>query len=123
MDISEVREYCLSLPFTTEDMPFGDDIVTLRVGGKIFAMLNLMDTSRVSLKCAPDYAEELRERYDNIRPAWHMNKRHWNDVGLGADAVPTPLLRSLIRHSYNCVVRGLPRAVRDTVSPLPESED
>lgn len=123
MEISEVREYCLSLPFATEDMPFGDDIVTLRVGGKIFAMLNLRDTSRVSLKCAPDYAEELRERYTAIRPAWHMNKRHWNDVGLGADAVPTLLLHRLIRHSYNCVVRGLPRAFRDTVPPLSESED
>lgn len=120
MNISEVREYCLSLPFATEDMPFGDDIVTLRVGGKIFAMLNLMDTSRVSLKCAPDYAEELRERYTAIRPAWHMNKRHWNDVGLGG-AVPSSLVSSLIRHSYNCVVRGLPRALRDTIPLLSES--
>ncbi len=120
MDISEVREYCLSLPFTTEDMPFGDEIVTLRVGGKIFAMLSLTDTSRVSLKCAPYYAEELRERYTVIRPAWHMNKRHWNDVGL---TVPKHLLHRLIRHSYNCVVRGLPRAVRDTITPLSETED
>ena len=61
MDILEVHEYCLSLPFATEDMPFGDDVVTLRVGGKIFAMLNLVDTTRVSLKCDPDYAEKLRE--------------------------------------------------------------
>ena len=104
MDILEVHEYCLSLPFATEDMPFGDD------------------TTRVSLKCDPDYAEKLREHYEAIRPAWHMNKRHWNDVGLAA-AVPSPLLRSLIRHSYNCVVRGLPRAIRDTVPPLSESED
>ena len=87
MDILEVHEYCLSLPFATEDMPFGDDVVTLRVGGKIFAMLNLVDTTRVSLKCDPDYAEKLREHYEAIRPAWHMNKRHWNDVGLAA-AVP-----------------------------------
>ena len=122
MDILEVHEYCLSLPFATEDMPFGDDVVTLRVGGKIFAMLNLVDTTRVSLKCDPDYAEKLREHYEAIRPAWHMNKRHWNDVGLAA-AVPSPLLRSLIRHSYNCVARGLPRAIRDTVPPLSESED
>ena len=122
MDILEVHEYCLSLPFATEDMPFGDDVVTLRVGGKIFAMLNLVDTTRVSLKCDPDYAEKLREHYEAIRPAWHMNKRHCNDVGLAA-AVPSPLLRSLIRHSYNCVVRGLPRAIRDTVPPLSESED
>lgn len=121
MDISEIREYCLSLPFTTEDMPFDDDVVTLRVGGKIFVMLSLSDTSRVSMKCAPDYAEDLRERYEAIRPAWHMNKRHWNDVGLDAD-VPSSLLRHLLRHSYNCVVRGLPRALRDTIPLLSEHE-
>lgn len=119
MDIAEVREYCLSLPLTTEDMPFGEDILTLRIHGKIFAMLNLADPSRVSLKCQPEYAEELRERYAAIRPAWHMNKRHWNDVGLG-DLLPTTLIQSLIRHSYNCVTRGLPAKVRDTVPLLDE---
>lgn len=121
MDISVIREYCLSLPLATEDMPFGDEVVTLRVCGRIFAMLNLTDTSHVSLKCEPQYAEELRERYPSaICPAWHMNKRHWNDVRPDY-GLPSSLVYRLIRHSYNRVIAGLPRSMRDKLSFLPES--
>ena len=120
MDISVIREYCLSLPLATEDMPFGDEVVTLRVCGKIFAMLSLTDTTRVSLKCEPLYAEELRERHPSaICPAWHMNKRHWNDVRLDSD-LPTALVFHLVRHSYNRVVSGLSARERKAVGLLDE---
>ena len=111
MDILEVHEYCLSLPFATEDMPFGDDVVTLRVGGKIFAMLNLVDTTRVSLKCDPDYALELREQYPEVQPGFHMNKKHWNTVDFEG-ALDERMLRQLIDHSYDQVVKSLKKSER-----------
>ena len=78
MNIEEIREYCLSLPMSTEDMPFDDEHLVLRVCGKIFACIALDRPDYFVLKCDPDYAIELRDSYSEIEPAWHWNKRHWN---------------------------------------------
>ena len=86
MNIEDVREYCLSLPNTTEDMPFGDDILCLRVDGRIFALLWLgWPDTHIALKCNPDIATALREQYRAVRPAYHMNKRCWNDLYTDSD--------------------------------------
>ena len=78
MDIESAREYCLALPQTTEDFPFDETTLVFRIGGKIFAMMDLENTEWFVLKCQPEYAIELRERHPEIVPAWHMNKKHWN---------------------------------------------
>lgn len=111
MDVEDVRAYCLSLPRATEDFPFDEATLAFRVEGRIFAMIDLDDTSWFVLKCQPDYAVDLRDRYADITPAWHMNKRHWNQVNLFGD-VDDEFVRSLIRHSYAQVVRKLPLRVR-----------
>lgn len=111
MDIESIREYCLSLPLATEDMPFDDEVLTFRVGGKIFAMLNLVQTEWFVLKCDPDIALELRERYAEIAPAWHMNKRHWNQINLHG-TLASGLLHALVAHSYSLVAAKLPKAFR-----------
>ena len=77
MDIEQVREYTLSLLGVTEDQPFGDDIITFRLEGKIFVCLWLGGSShdikdsapRFALKLLPDRNLELRERYSAITPA------------------------------------------------------
>lgn len=111
MTIEDVRDYCLSLPQTTEDSPFGPDYVTFRVAGKIFVCLPLARPGLFTAKCAPERAEALREAYAGILPAWHWNKRHWNDVNLEAD-VPEALAVELIEHAYAEVVRALPVRIR-----------
>lgn len=111
MNVETVREYCLSLPLATEDMPFGEETLVFRVSGKIFALIDLDDPSWFCLKCEPDYAVELRETYREIKPAWHMNKKYWNQVDLFASLDDT-LIASLIRHSYRQVVAKLPRKWR-----------
>ena len=109
MNIEDVREYCLSLPCTTEDMSFGDDILCLRVDGRIFAMLWLgWPDTHIALKCNPDTAVALREQYRAVKPAYHMNKRHWNDVYTGSD-MGDETLKHCINHSYNEVVRKMPK--------------
>lgn len=111
MDIESIREYCLSFPLATEDFPFDEDVLVFRVGGKIFAMLNLANTEWFVLKCDPDMALELRERYTEITPAWHMNKKHWNQINLYG-ALPPGLIHALVAHSYSLVAAKLPKAFR-----------
>lgn len=117
MDIETIREYCLSLPMTTEDMAFGDGYLLIRVCGRIFVCLGLERPDYLVMKCDPERAVELRERHPEIAPAWHWNKRHWNQISLRG-RLPDSLVLSLIRHSYACVVAGLPRRLRDTDSRM-----
>ncbi|MDE7387557.1 MAG: MmcQ/YjbR family DNA-binding protein [Muribaculaceae bacterium] len=116
MNIEEIREYCLALPCTAEEMPFGDDVLVFKLFGKIFACISLADTDYLALKCDPEYAIELREHYPDIEPAYHWNKRHWNQHRLSG-SLSDELLHSLIRHSYSRIIAGLPRK---TVSQFPE---
>ena len=106
----DLRAVCLSLPGATEARPFPDpDVVTFKVGGKIFAITRFEST--VSLKCDPDLAEQLRVSYPDIKPGYHLNKRHWNTIALGA-GVPDAMVRDLIEDSYALIVASLPRARR-----------
>ena len=111
MNIESVREYCLSLPHATEDFPFDETTLAFRIGGRIFAMIDLERTEWFVLKCNPDMAIELREKYAEISPAWHMNKRHWNQINLFG-YLSEELICSLIRHSYSLLVQKLPKAIR-----------
>ena len=112
MNIEELRNYCLSLPGSTEDMPFDDTTIVFKVGNKIFA-LSILDKTppQVNLKCDPEYAIELREKYPSIIPGFHMNKKHWNTVILRQE-VGNKLLESLIKHSYDLVLNSLPQKIR-----------
>jgi predicted DNA-binding protein (MmcQ/YjbR family) len=110
MNIESVREYCLSLPQTTEDFPFDESTLVFRIEGKIFAMVDLEKTEWFVLKCNPERALELRDRYMDISPAWHMNKKYWNQLNLYG-ALPDKLIRTLICHSYNEVVKKIPKRV------------
>lgn len=111
MNIEYVREYCLSLPQTTEDFPFDEKTLCFRVAGKIFAILDLEDTEWFALKCEPEYAIELRERHTEINAAYHMNKKHWNQLNLQG-ILPDNLIRHLICHSYNEVIKKIPKKLK-----------
>lgn len=112
MHLESLRQHCLAKPGATEDLPFGPDTLVFRVAGKMFALANLeWIPPAVNLKCDPERAADLRERYADVRPGYHMNKRHWNTVGLQGD-VPADLVRDLVDHSYALVVAGLPRRLR-----------
>jgi predicted DNA-binding protein (MmcQ/YjbR family) len=112
MDLEQFREYCLSKPDATEGTPFGPDVLVFKVGGKMFALAALDEVpARVNLKCEPDLALELRDRYEQVTPGYHMNKKHWNTVEIET-GIPEAELRSMIDHSYELVVKGLPKASR-----------
>ncbi len=111
MNIEEFREYCLSMPMASEDMAFGVEYLLLRVCGKIFACIGLERPDYTVLKCNADYAVELREMYVDIEPAWHWNKKYWNQLRLSG-SLPDELVKSLIRHSYSEVVKKLPGKIK-----------
>lgn len=111
MDIESLREYCLSLPLTTEDSAFGEGILLFRVGGRIFGCLSLDGDDYFALKCNPEYAIELRETREEIDGAYHWNKKYWNQLRLSG-SLPDELIKSLIRHSYSEVVKKLTKRMR-----------
>ena len=112
MDLAEFREYCLSKPDATEGTPFGPDVIVFKVAGKMFALAAFDEVpTTVNLKCDPDLALDLRDRYEQVRPGYHMNKKHWNTVEIES-GIPDVELRRMIDHSYELVVESLPQAAR-----------
>jgi len=110
MDLETLRQYCLGKLAVTESAPFGEDVLVFKVAGKIFALAPLDEVpATANLKCDPDLALELRDRYEQIRPGYHMNKKHWNTIELDS-GIPDTELRKMIDHSYQLVVRSLPKA-------------
>jgi len=113
MDLEAFRDCCLAKMGAAESSPFGEDTIVFKVGGKMFALAALDEIPAVvNLKCDPDLALELRDRYEQVRPGYHMNKKHWNTIELGS-GVPDGEIRKMIDHSYDLVVRGLPKATRE----------
>ena len=114
MDIIDLREYLLSLPLIEECQPFGDDAVVYKVGRRMFACCVLEHAERIAVKCNPDRAIVLRDEYlSAIAPAWHFNKRHWNDLYF--EQLPSEIVKREIRHSYLTVIREnvTPKALRN----------
>lgn len=112
MNIEDVQAYCVSLPHATEDMPFGDEWVTFRVGGKVFCLAYIVGEPFVNLKCDPDEALDIREAFSAVTPAYHMNKRLWNTVKLDG-TVSDSMIRAWIKKSYTLVAKGLTRKKRE----------
>jgi predicted DNA-binding protein (MmcQ/YjbR family) len=109
MDLAEFREYCLSKPGATEGTPFGPDVLVFKVGGKVFALAAIDELPpTANLKCDPDLALDLRDRYEQVTPGYHMNKRHWNTVKIES-GIPDAELRKMIDHSYDLVIEKLPK--------------
>lgn len=102
MDIERFRKHCIAKPGVTEDLPFGPDTLVFRVRGKLFALCDVNTFDGINLKCDPERAVELRERYPGIVPGYHMNKRHWNTVATDG-SVPDRLILELTDHSYTLV--------------------
>lgn len=116
MDIETVREYCLSKRATTEEFPFDDTTLVFKVAGKMFACMPLEKADMLILKCDAEYALELREEHSAIEPAWHFNKKYWNQLRISE--LEEGLLKRLIDHSYDEVIRKMPRKLREEIETL-----
>ena len=121
MTLEDLQAFCAKMPGVSWDTPFGPDVLVFRVGpasqasagqAKMFAFAPIGVFATLNLKCDPERAIELRERYEGIMPGYHMNKRHWNTVDV-TGSVPQMLIRELVDHSYELVKASLPKKVRE----------
>jgi len=117
MNIEELRDYCLQKPGASEDLPFGDQTLVFKIGGKIFLLVGLERGDRFNAKCDPEWAIELREQHHEIVPGFHMNKKHWNTVAMDG-GLKFSFLKELIDHSYNLVLASLPKKQREELGNI-----
>ncbi len=109
-----LREMCIAHGSgAVEEFPFGPAPSVFKVGGKIFAISDLESSPlKVSVKCEPELAEQLRATYSAVVPGYHLNKRHWNTVTLDGSLEDATVLE-MIEDSYDLVIAGLSKAVRE----------
>ena len=111
MDADGLRSLCLSFEGAVETFPFGPENSVFKVEGKIFALSRLDgEPLKVSLKCEPELAVQLRRDHEAIVGGYHLNKRHWNTVTV--NEVPEQLLRDMVEDSYDLIVSRLPRGTQ-----------
>lgn len=114
MNIEEFREFCLSKKGVTEEFPFDKKTLVFKVYGKMFALTNIDLFESINLKCDPEKAIELREKYPAVLPGYHMSKKHWNTIMIDG-SIPDKLLFHWIGDSYELVVSGLTKAQKESL--------
>ena len=122
MNIEELREYCLSIEGTEECLPFDDVTLVYKVMGKMFALIPLdRDLLSISVKCDPEKAIELRERYAAVEAAYHFNKKYWNTIYPNQD-MDDKEIKKWIRHSVDEIIRKLPLVKQKAYKEICRSE-
>lgn len=103
MTHEEAEKLITDLPNVRLDYPFGEKVAVYKHGDKMFALIQEGSAPlRLSLKCDPQLAEILRDKYETVLPGYHLNKKHWNTI-ICSGQVPHDELVDLIRHSYELV--------------------
>ncbi len=114
MNIESLRDFCLQFKGVTEEFPFDETTLVFKVMGKMFLLTDLVGDLSINVKCDPETAQELRERYSSVVPGYHMNKRHWNTILIDG-SIPDDMIKSWIKDSYRLVVKGLSSAKRKEI--------
>ena len=118
LHIDQIRDYCLAKQQVTESFPFDEDTLVFKVANKMFLLISLKRWEQgdgfINLKCDPDWAQELRAEYESIQPGYHMHKRLWNSVYAQSGELSPQFVKELIDHSYDQIVKSLPKKVRET---------
>lgn len=109
MNIEELRGYCITKTKVTETFPFDETTLVFKVMNKMFALTDLEEELKVTIKCRPEKAIDLRERYsETVFPGYHMDKRHWNTVFFNREVDDKTICR-WIDESYDLVISSLPK--------------
>lgn len=106
---------CLSKTGAYEDYPFGPEVLVIKVGTKMFALISERGGKlNISLKCDPFLAETLRKQYAAVTPGYHLNKKHWNTIVVN-DSIPDEEITWMIQHSYDLVFKSLSKAEKQLI--------
>ena len=112
MNGEQARSYFLSLPESLEDFPFGPDTPVFKIKKKMFGFLRHKNgIAHINLKCKPEEAMVIRDIFEAVIPAYHMNKEHWNTVILNG-TVPREEIEKMIDTSYSLVVGNIRKSDR-----------
>jgi predicted DNA-binding protein (MmcQ/YjbR family) len=114
MDLEKIRSYCLRKKGVTESLPFDEETPVYKVMGKMFLLSNLTPPVSINIKCDPEIAVELREKYDAVSSGYHMSKLHWNIVILDG-SIPDKYIYEWIDLSYELVVKRLAKKERESL--------
>ncbi|MBT2561381.1 MmcQ/YjbR family DNA-binding protein [Pedobacter sp. ISL-68] len=121
MDIETFRKYCLSfngamekLPFEKATSQYDKDLLVFYVADKWFCFVNIDKFDFCDLKCDPEESKELQEKYQGIKPGYHMNKKHWISAYFNGD-VPDPIIKELVRKSYELIVKSFPLKIQESL--------
>lgn len=116
---NNIIEYCLKKKGATQEHPFGPTPLVIKVADKMFALIfeETGKVVRLNLKCDPIIAENLREQHESVQPGFHMNKKHWNSIMIDG-SLPESDVFDMIDHSYDMVVKKLPKSLREAIVEL-----
>lgn len=114
-NIEELRDFCLAFKGAEEKMPFDNKTLVFTVKGKMFCATDIEDYELINIKCNPEEAVLLREKYEDVIPGYYMNKNHWNSIKTKGN-IPDKLIEDWIKKSYDLVVAGLPKKIRNELA-------
>ena len=118
VDLEKIIIYAMSKPMVSEDTPFGPQTLVYRVNRKIFLFVSIDEIpNRISVKCNPELAIELREMYDFVIGGYHLNKQHWNTIIL-KNNVNFDFLKEQIDNSYNLIVNTFSKKLQSEILKL-----
>ena len=116
MNAEDIRKYALVKTEVTEGLPFNDTALVFKVNDKMFMILDLEAELRISLKCDPEIAIDLRERFNSVYPGYHLNKQLWNTINIDG-SIDDHLIYQWIDDSYRLIVEKMPKMDRDRLLP------
>lgn len=116
-NIEDFRNFCLGLKGTSEGLPFDQNVLVFYVGNKMFALTDINQFESINLKCDPELALELREKYPSVIPGYHMNKKHWNTVIMDG-SIDKSTICEWIKNSYDLVYKNLSKRLQKEIEEL-----
>jgi predicted DNA-binding protein (MmcQ/YjbR family) len=123
MDFDSLKKFLFDKPGSKLEFPFGPDTLVFKVMGKMYTLVSWQaDPLRISVKCDPEEAIILREKYSAIQPAYHMSKIHWNTITLDG-TIPDEEIYAMINESFRLVVAVMPKHLFRTLVKIKEKQD
>lgn len=117
MNIEDFREYCLAKKGVTESFPFDETTLVFKVMGKMFALTDTEDDFAINIKCDPEEAINLREKYPCVKPEYHMDKKHWNTVTID-NSIPDNIFKNWVDNSYDFIVSKMSKKNQEYLKNL-----
>lgn len=122
MNIESYRDFCLNLTGVTESFPFDETTLVFKVMNKMFSITDTEDVFKIAVKCDPELAEQRRAMYPSVKPGYHLNKKHWNTIVVEGD-ISDSILQQWILESYNLIIAGLPKKIKEELNKLIRNEE